>query len=65
MKTIEMIEPGEFLWVMDENGSLKMIQVEDIYWDKDPDLYGWNVVCGDREYWLECCFELSSPMMAN
>ncbi len=65
MENAEMVNPGQFLWVIDDNLCLKMIVVESIYWDVEPELEGWNVVCQGEEYYLECCYKLEHLICAN
>lgn len=65
MEKAEMITPGEFLWIVNEYGCLRMIIAEHIYWDNEPELEGWNILCGEEEYYLECCYKLEHPFVAN
>lgn len=65
MKRAEMVNPGDLLWVVDFNGSLKLIQVDHIYWDTEPDLEGWNIIYDNKEYFLECCYSLEFQFCEN
>lgn len=65
MERVKMIRPNQMVWVMDDNGYLKMIIAEKIYWNEEDDMAGWDIMSGDEVYWIECCFELSHPILEN
>lgn len=65
MKPIQLIKPGHICWVMDDYGFLKMVSVDEIYWDNTEEQEGWNIVSDDTDYWIECCFELEHPFLEN
>ena len=56
---------GTLCWVLDDNGCIKLIEVEDIVWDNDSDCYGWNIVSGEFEYWVESCYHLEYIFSEN
>lgn len=65
MKRVELLQKGTLLWVQDSYGCLKMITVDDLYWDDTEDEEGWNVVYNGNSYWIECCFELECFISQN
>lgn len=60
---------GQMVWVQGETDEdfvpIKLITIDHLYWDDTEDLQGWNVICGDEEYYLETCIELEYPISAN
>jgi len=67
MKPIDIVNPGDVMWTIEEDGLLRMIQVDHIYYDQneDEDLKGWNIIYKDEEYYLECCFKMEYVFTEN
>lgn len=60
---------GKFAWVEAEGEGdfipIKLICVQGFYWDDTQDFEGWNIICGNEEYYMETLCELEYPIIAN
>lgn len=65
MDRLKLIAVGDLVWVMDDNGALKLITVDAIVYNDDPDLHGWDIECEGQLYWVECCYFLEYPIVEN
>ena len=70
MNRVGLPNIGDFVWCESDNKEtdfvwIKMIRIDQLYWDDTPDLQGWNVISGNEEYYLETCLGLEVPIMMN
>jgi len=70
MNRVGLPRIGDFVWCESEYKEsdfvwIKLIRVDQLYWDDTPDLQGWNVICGNEEYYLETCLGLELPFNWN
>lgn len=65
MDRINFLKIGSIIWVMDDLGALKMITVEEVVWNEDPDLQGWDIMSEGQLYWVESCYFLEYPLCEN
>ena len=65
MDRARLLSVGDLVWVRDDNGALKLITIDAIEWNSDPDLRGYDIVSAGEYYWIEYCYFLEFPIGEN